>query len=194
MFQGGGRATGRGPGTYPVLLRDAGDEGAEGHPVHWARVRVEPVDEAARRACHDKVRKLPRPDPEERWAAGETWPQSVWDVRTFLAGHRITITDNDHEGWEGDISLTSRAFTDRPVLRGAKAVLTATTTLKCDAAPGLYVVYQHYAGQSGPAKPWARLGAVPEGQVPSRELRVNAAHDREMTAGLRAAAQGQYGT
>ncbi|MCD9880136.1 hypothetical protein [Streptomyces guryensis] len=145
------------PGTYPVLRRGAGDVGPDEHPFRWARVRVEPADEAARRACHDKVKKLPRPGLEERWAPDATWPQSEWDVRTFLAGKRITITDNDDEGADGDIGLSSRAFTDRPVLRGAKAVLTATTTLRCDAAPGLYVVYRHDVGQSGHDKPWARL-------------------------------------
>ncbi|MGW3147501.1 hypothetical protein ACWDG1_23030 [Streptomyces sp. NPDC001177] len=145
------------PGTYPVVLRGAGDVGPDEHPFHWARVRVEPADEAARRACRAKVSKTPPPNLEERWAPDDTWPMSEWDVRTFRAGSRITITDNDDEGADGDISLTSRAFTDRPVLRGAKAVLTATTTLKCDAAPGLYVVYRHDADQDGPAKPWARL-------------------------------------
>ncbi|MGW2723048.1 hypothetical protein [Streptomyces sp. NPDC001492] len=145
------------PGTYPVLRRGAGDVGPEEHPFRWARVRVEPAGEAARRACRDKVKKLPRPDPEERWAPDTTWPQSEWDVRTFRAGHRITITDNDDEGADGDISLTSRAFADHPVLRGAKAVLSATTTLKCDAAPGLYVVYRHDARLSEADKPWARL-------------------------------------
>jgi len=148
------------PGTYPVLRRGAGDVGPDEHPFRWARVRVAPVDEAARRACRDKVKKLPRPALEERWAPDTTWPQSEWDVRTFRAGNRITITDNDDEGADGDISLTSRAFTDRPVLRGAKAVLTAATTLKCDAAPGLYVVYRHDVGQTGPDKPWARLRLV----------------------------------
>lgn len=144
------------PGTYPVLQHGAGGVGQDEHPIHWARVRVEPVDEAERRACPDKVKKLPRPNPEERWAPDNAWPQSEWDVRTFRAGSHITITGNRAWASVGD-SLTSRAFTDRPVLRDAKAFLTATATLKCDAKPGLYVVYQHYAGQTGPAKPWARL-------------------------------------
>jgi hypothetical protein len=82
-------------------------------------------------------------------------------VRTFRAGSRITITDNYDEGSDGDITLTSRAFTDRSVLRGARAVLTATTTLRCDSAPGLYVVYRHDADQAGPDKPWARLRIAP---------------------------------
>ncbi|WP_148103731.1 hypothetical protein [Streptomyces griseofuscus] len=149
------------PGTQPVIRRGAGDVGPDEHPFRWARVRVLPVDENARRACRDKVKRLPAPDLEERWAPGDTWPQSEWDVRTFRAGSRVTLTDNDDEGADGHISLTSRAFADRPVLRGARAVLTATATLKCAAAPGLYVVYRHDAGQSGPDRPWARLRVAP---------------------------------
>ncbi|MEV6019113.1 hypothetical protein WJM95_00805 [Streptomyces sp. f51] len=149
------------PGTYPVTRRDAGDVGPDEHPFRWARVRVEPADEAARSACRSKVGKLPPPRLEERWAPDRTWPQSAWDVRTFRAGSRITITDNDDEGSDGDITLTSRAFTGRPVLRGAKAVLTATTTLTCDSAPGLYVVYRHDVDRTGPGKPWARLRIAP---------------------------------
>ncbi|OIK23276.1 hypothetical protein [Streptomyces malaysiense] len=149
------------PGTVPVLRRGAGDVGPDEHPLRWARVRVRPAGEAARRACRDRVKELPTPDLEERWAPSDTWPQSEWDVRTFRAGSRVTITDNDDEGADGEISLTSRAFADRPVLRGARAVLTATATLKCGAAPGLYVVYRHDAGQRGPDRRWARLRVAP---------------------------------
>ncbi|MEU6461297.1 hypothetical protein [Streptomyces sp. NPDC046976] len=149
------------PGTRPVTRRGAGDVGPDEHPFRWARVRVQPVDEDARRACRDKVKRLPAPKLAERWAPDSTWPQSEWDVRTFRAGSRITVTDNDDEGADGDISLTSRAFADHPVLRGARAVLTATATLKCGAAPGLYVVYRHDAGQSGPDRRWARLRVAP---------------------------------
>ncbi|MGW2642072.1 hypothetical protein [Streptomyces sp. NPDC001348] len=149
------------PGTYPVTRSGAGLEGPAGHPAPWARLRVEPADEAARRACRDKVRKMPPPNREERWPANDTWPQSPWDVRTFKAGSRITITDNDDEGKDGYVTLTSGAFTDRPTLRGARAVLTATTTLKCDARPGRYIVYRHDVDQTGPDKPWARLRIAP---------------------------------
>ncbi|MGW2487578.1 hypothetical protein ACWCV9_10195 [Streptomyces sp. NPDC001606] len=145
------------PGTYPVVLRGAGDVGPDETPFVWARVRVAPADASARRACRTEVARLPKPALEERWAPDDPWPQSVWDVRTFRAGSRITLTDNDDEGADGDIILTSRAFTDRPVLRGAKAVLTATTTLTCDASPGLYVVYRHDSRLDEPARPWARL-------------------------------------
>lgn len=147
------------PGTYPVTRTGAGAEGSAGRPALWARVHVEAADGAARRACREKVEKMPPPDREEHWPADDTWPQSEWDVRTFQAGSRITITDNDDEGMDGYITLTSRAFTDRPTLRGARAVLTATATLRCDTAPGLYTVYRHDVdqdqGRSG--KPWARL-------------------------------------
>lgn len=145
------------PGVLPVTRRGAGDTGPDEHPLRWARVRVRPVGEEARRACRDKVRHLPAPPREERWAPDSTWPQSEWDVRAFRAGSRVTVTDNDDEGADGDISLTSRAFADRPVLRGARAVLTATATLKCGTKHGLYVVYRHDSRLSDPARPWARL-------------------------------------
>nr|BFD88508.1 hypothetical protein StreXyl84_79090 [Streptomyces sp. Xyl84] len=164
------------PGTYPVLRRGAGDVGPDEHPFRWARIRVEPVDEAARRACPDKVKKLPPTHPQERWAPGTTWPQSEWDVRTFRAGSRITITDNFDEGSDGTITLTSDVFTHRPVLRGDRAVLTATTILKCDAAPGLHVVYRHDADQKDPARPWARLRVIPAARGDACSGRQTAAH------------------
>lgn len=73
------------PGTYPVTLTSAGAARPAEHGAPWARVRVEPADEAARRACRDKVKKMPPPDREEHWAANTTWPQSEWDVRSFRA-------------------------------------------------------------------------------------------------------------
>ncbi|MFD8004271.1 hypothetical protein [Streptomyces mirabilis] len=151
------------PGTYPATLTSAGASRPAEHGAPWAHVRVEPADEAARRACRDKVKKMPPPDREEHWAANTTWPQSEWDVRSFRAGSRITITDNDDEGLDGVIALSSPAFADQPVLRGARAVLTATATLGCDAAPGLYPVYRHTPdqGENHPNQPWARLRIAP---------------------------------
>ncbi|XES01213.1 hypothetical protein HEP87_62635 [Streptomyces sp. S1D4-11] len=73
------------PGTYPVTLTSAGASRPAEHGAPWAHVRVEPADEAARRACRDKVKKMPPPDREECWAANTTWPQSEWDVRSFRA-------------------------------------------------------------------------------------------------------------
>ncbi|EYT79483.1 hypothetical protein CF54_31090 [Streptomyces sp. Tu 6176] len=171
------------PGTYPVLRRGAGDVGPDEHPFRWARVRVIPIDEAARRACPGKVKELPPSDPEERWAPGTTWPQSEWDVRTFRAGSRITITDNFDEGSDGSITLTSDAFTDRPVLRGDRAVLTATTTLKCEATSGLHVVYRHDADQEGPARTWARLRITPAARGDACSSRPAAAHSAEASRG-----------
>ncbi|MGW3118641.1 hypothetical protein ACWDBW_16135 [Streptomyces sp. NPDC001107] len=163
------------PGTYPVLRRDPGDVRPEEHPFQWARVRVEPADEAARRACRDKVKKLPRPELEERWGPDAPWPQTEWDVRTFRAGSRIEITTDGVFASEGD-SLTSRAFTDRPVLQDGKATLTATATLRCDATPGLYVIYRHAVDQNGPAKPIARLRVAPAADPEACQARQAAAH------------------
>jgi hypothetical protein len=122
-------------------------------------VRVAPADAADRTACRAKLKAAPAPNPEERWPTDTPWPQSDWDVRAYHPGSRVTITDNDDEGLDGQVTLTSRAFTTRPTLRGARAVLTATTTLDCGAAPGLYPVYRHRPGDTKAAatRPWARL-------------------------------------
>ncbi|MGW4981926.1 hypothetical protein [Streptomyces mirabilis] len=112
------------PGTYPVTLTSAGASRPAEHVAPWAHIRVEPADEAARRACRTEVKKMPPPDREEHWAAHTTWPQSEWDVRSFRAGSRITITDTDDEGLDGDIALSPSDFADRPVLCGARAVPT----------------------------------------------------------------------
>lgn len=149
------------PGTYPVFRRDLGTVGAEEHPLRWARVRVAPADEAARRACRDKVRALPPASHKERWAPDSTWPQSPWDIRTFRPGGHVTITDNDHEGSDGDFTVTSPAFTDHPVLRGARAVLTATATVGCDVKPGVYPLYRRDTTQDLPRELWGRLRVTP---------------------------------
>ncbi|SOE46616.1 hypothetical protein SAMN05446589_0064 [Streptomyces sp. OV198] len=67
------------PGTYPLTLTSAGAARPAEHAAPWAHIRVEAADEAARRACRNKV----KPDREEHWAAHTTWPQSEWDVRSF---------------------------------------------------------------------------------------------------------------
>ncbi|GAA4630781.1 hypothetical protein GCM10023196_057480 [Actinoallomurus vinaceus] len=131
------------PGTYPVGI----SAGNASTPAHWAKVRVPPVDEAVREQCRAKVKKL-APDPqEEQWPADRPWPQSDWDVRNFRPGDRILVTDNDDEGHDGELILVSPAFTDAPVLRGAKAVLTTNATIRCDAKPGLYAVYRYRNGR-----------------------------------------------
>jgi hypothetical protein len=56
------------PGTYPLTLTSAGAARPAEHAAPWAHIRVEPADEAARRACRNKV----KPDREEHWAAHTT--------------------------------------------------------------------------------------------------------------------------
>ena len=148
------------PGSYPVGI----SAGNASTPARWAKVRIPPVDDAAREQCRAKVKHLP-PDPqEEQWPADRSWPQSDWDVRNLHPGDRILVTDNDDEGLDGELILVSPAFTDTPVLRGAKAVLTANATIRCDAEPGLYTVYRY---RSGPKREkydphvWARYRVQP---------------------------------
>ncbi|MFD9285028.1 hypothetical protein ACFWD7_48810 [Streptomyces mirabilis] len=71
------------PGTYPLTLTSAGAARPAERVAPWVHVRVEPANEAARRACRNKVKMMPPPDREEHWAANTTWPQSEWDVRSF---------------------------------------------------------------------------------------------------------------
>ncbi|MFG2368794.1 hypothetical protein ACGFY3_45570 [Streptomyces mirabilis] len=42
------------PGTYPVTLTSAGASRPAEHAAPWAHIRVEPANEAARRACRTK--------------------------------------------------------------------------------------------------------------------------------------------
>ncbi|MER5344075.1 hypothetical protein ABT030_27815 [Streptomyces mirabilis] len=60
------------PGTYPLTLTSAGAARPAERAAPWAHIRVEPADEAARRACRNKVKKMPPPDREEHWAAHTT--------------------------------------------------------------------------------------------------------------------------
>ncbi|MET9687515.1 hypothetical protein ABZY81_03435 [Streptomyces sp. NPDC006514] len=116
-------------GSEPV---EAGDDGAP-----WVTVKVVEIDDAERAACPGKVAALPPEEIEEQWPADDSWPNSPWDVRTFQPGAKVTPTST-LMGY--DERLTSRGFTGRPVMRGTKAVLTATATIRCDAEPGLYEV------------------------------------------------------
>lgn len=146
------------PGVYPVGIVGPGEGPTDQKPAPWAKVRVERVDDAAVRNCRDNAGHRPPESSEERWGADTTWPQSPWDVRTFRPGSRITVTDNGHEGADGRITLHSAAFTGKPVLRGARAVLTAHATIKCGLEPGVYPVYQHKATTGKvEAELWARL-------------------------------------
>ncbi len=106
---------------------------------------------------------MPPPDREETLGGEHHVAPVGMGCQVLPCGSRITITDNYDEGMDGAIALSSPAFADRPVLRGARAVLTATATLRCDAAPGLYPVYQHTPdqGENHPNQPWARLRIAP---------------------------------
>lgn len=53
------------------------------------------------------------------------------------------------------------AFADRPVLSGGKSEQTATATIKCDAKPGLYTVFQYDKDSSQVRQEvWARYRVV----------------------------------
>ncbi|WP_407841945.1 hypothetical protein ACE1OC_42055 (plasmid) [Streptomyces sp. DSM 116496] len=138
------------PGVYPVRQTgpDGPPEGARGEP--WVSVEVADIGAAERAACPAKVAALPPEQPEEHWPAGRSWPQSPWDVRTFRPGEAVTPTASDASAGYGD-TLTSPGFTGRAVMRGAKAVVTAAATIRCDAGPGLYEV--RWAGGD---EVWAR--------------------------------------
>ncbi|MCJ0871802.1 hypothetical protein [Streptomyces sp. AP-93] len=138
------------PGIYPVRQTGPGGptEGARGEA--WVTVEVADIGAAERGACPGKVASLPPEQPEEHWPAGRSWPQSPWDVRTFGPGDEVTPTASDASAGYGD-TLTSPGFTGKAVMRGAKAVVTATATIRCDAGPGLYEV--RWAGRD---EVWAR--------------------------------------
>ncbi|MFB6519912.1 hypothetical protein [Streptomyces sp. NPDC056401] len=126
-------------GVYPVRQTGPGGpaEGAGGEP--WVSVEVADIGAAERAACPGKVAALPPEQPEEHWPAGLSWPQSPWDVRTFLPGEAVAPTASDASAGYGD-TLVSPGFTGKAVMRGAKAVVTAAATIRCDAGPGLYEV------------------------------------------------------
>ncbi|GAA2626530.1 hypothetical protein GCM10010425_24430 [Streptomyces spororaveus] len=125
------------PGVYPVETTMRGKDAGEGKGSPWVTVTVADIGAEERAACPAKVAALPPEQLEERWPAGDSWPQSPWDVRTFRPGAKVTPTASERGNEE---SLTSPGFTDRPVMRGARAVVTATATIRCDAGPGLYEV------------------------------------------------------
>ncbi|MFE6847210.1 hypothetical protein [Streptomyces sp. NPDC057686] len=126
------------PGVYPVERTGPGGPAKGDKSDAWVTVKVADVGEAERKACPGKVAALSPVQPEERWPAGDYWPQSPWDVRTFRPGEKVTLTGSDADLVYGD-TLTSPGFTNRPVMHGAKGVATATV-IRCDAEPGLYEV------------------------------------------------------
>lgn len=157
------------PGVYPVRETGPGGstEGAQGEP--WVSVEVADIGAAEREACPAKVAALAPEQQEEHWPAGRSWPQSPWDVRTFRPGDEVTPTASDASAGYGD-TLISPGFTGKAVMRGAKAVVTAAATIRCDAAPGLYEVrwadrdevWARYrvAGPAAPNRPGCRDGAA----------------------------------
>ncbi|MFF1341906.1 hypothetical protein ACFVYT_29095 [Streptomyces sp. NPDC058290] len=137
------------PGVYAVERTGPGEPAKGFKGDAWVTVEVADIGEAERRACPGKVAALPPDQPEERWPAGDSWPQSPWDVRTFQPGERVTLAGSDADLVYGD-TLTSPGFTNRPVMHGAKAVVTEAV-IRCDAEPGLYEVRWVGGGEA-----WAR--------------------------------------
>ncbi|MGW1195163.1 hypothetical protein ACWD4B_04790 [Streptomyces sp. NPDC002536] len=163
------------------------------HAASWTEVRVQDVGSAARRQCHDDEKDRPVADsPEEQWPANTPWPESPWDVRSFRPGDRVVIDDSGDEGRDGEVTFVSPAFADKPVGRGAKASLTAATTVKCDAKAGLYPVHRHLDGSTdGPAdkEVWARYRVTPADLGKAGTCRA-ADHDGGVGTGTIAAAAG----
>ncbi|MFF2790209.1 hypothetical protein ACFVT6_26230 [Streptomyces sp. NPDC058049] len=141
------------PGVYPVERSMPGGPADGGKGASWVTVAVADIGEAERAACPGKVAALPPEEVEEQWPADASWPQSPWDVRTFQPGAKVTPTAVVR-GY--DEPLTSPGFTGRPVMRGIKATVTATATIRCDAGPGLYEV--RWVGND---EVWARYRVAP---------------------------------
>ncbi|MFE1872663.1 hypothetical protein ACFW9N_17410 [Streptomyces sp. NPDC059496] len=141
------------PGVYPVGRAMPRPDGEPVDAAPWVTVKVVDIDAAERAACPGKVAALPPEQVEEQYPADSAWPHSPWDVRTFQPGEKVTPTETV-TGY--DERLTSRGFTDRPVMRGVKAVVTATATIRCDAEPGLYEV--RWVGKD---EVWARYRVAP---------------------------------
>ncbi|MFJ6484523.1 MULTISPECIES: hypothetical protein [unclassified Streptomyces] len=153
------------PGVYPVERSGPGGptKGAKGDV--WVTVKVADIDESERTACPAEVAALPPEQQEERWPAGDSWPQSPWDVRTFWPGEKMTPTGSDADLGYGD-TLTSPGFTGEAVMSGAKAVLTAKAVVRCDAQPGLFEV--RWVGRD---EVWARYRVAPIDEVARRACR-----------------------
>ncbi|WP_328786546.1 hypothetical protein [Streptomyces sp. NBC_00273] len=153
------------PGVYSVERTGPGGpaKGAKGDI--WVTVKVADIGESERTACPGKVAALPPEQSEERWPAGDSWPQSPWDVRTFRPGEKVTPTGSDADLGYGD-TLTSAGFTEEAVMSGAKAVLRATAVVRCDAQPGLFEV--RWAGRD---EVWARYRVAPIDEVARQACR-----------------------
>ncbi|MFF2198301.1 hypothetical protein [Streptomyces sp. NPDC058157] len=164
-----------GPGSYEVRFGSPpGDGNASKVDRLWGSVRVAPADAAERAECERQVAQRQPESQEERYPAGTQWPASPWDVRTVQAGGQLKAEDGLEMGSDGMVELSSPGFMQPVVMRGDKKV-TATVRIRCDAQPGLYVVYWNEEGK--PAKIWARYrvtAAAPGCQDPAATSRVGA--------------------
>ncbi|MGW3328717.1 hypothetical protein [Streptomyces virginiae] len=146
------------PGSYEVRFGSpVGDENASKIDRLWGSVRVAPAEAAEREACKRRVAQLPPVSQEEHWPEDSGWPATPWDVRPVRAGERMTASDGFALASDGEVTLSSPAFTRSVVMRGAKLV-SAVVQIRCDAQPGLYEVRWNEHGKS--AKIWARYRVV----------------------------------
>ncbi|MFF2785961.1 hypothetical protein ACFVT6_04180 [Streptomyces sp. NPDC058049] len=146
------------PGSYEVRFGSpVGDENVSKIDRLWGSVRVAPAEAAEREACERRVAQLPPVSQEEHWPEDSGWPATPWDVRTVRAGERMTASDGFAMASDGEVTLSSPAFTRSVVMRGAKLV-SAVVQIRCDAQPGLYEVRWNEHGKS--AKIWARYRVV----------------------------------
>ncbi|MGW6851228.1 hypothetical protein ACWGCK_21060 [Streptomyces virginiae] len=145
-------------GSYQVRFASpAGEENVPGIDHLWGSVRVAPVEAAEREACERRVAELPPVSQEEHWPEDIGWPATPWDVRSVRPGERMTASDGVAMASDGEVTLSSPAFTRSVVMHGAKLV-SAVVQVRCDAQPGLYVVRWNEQGKS--AKIWARYRVV----------------------------------
>ncbi|MFD7259957.1 hypothetical protein [Streptomyces sp. NPDC059874] len=147
------------PGSYEVRFAPpVGDENMPKIDTLWGSVRVSPADEAEQADCARRVAELPPVSQEEHWPDDGVWPASPWDVRSIQAGGQLKATDGLAMANDGEVTLSSPAFTRPVVMHGAK-LASATVQIRCDAKPGLYTV--HWNEQRKPAKIWARYRVTP---------------------------------
>ncbi|QIB47743.1 LPXTG cell wall anchor domain-containing protein [Streptomyces aureoverticillatus] len=109
-----------------------------------------------------------------RAAADDTsdapWPQSARDIRSVHRGGHVTPSASDGEAVDGKTKASSPAFARPVTLRGDKAVLEATATIRCDIKPGLYPVYLH-SPMLKRGEVWGRLRVEPDGDTAPKGCR-----------------------
>ncbi|QDQ09610.1 hypothetical protein [Streptomyces spectabilis] len=98
------------------------------------------------------------------------WPQSATDIRSVHRGGHVTPSASDGEAVDGKTKASSPAFTHPVTLRGDKAVLEATATVRCDIKPGVYPVYLH-SPMLEPGEVWGRLRVKPDGGTAPKACR-----------------------